>query len=165
MHDVTGARDDARRALIAALDSALELHEQRHGEAQWRQKKRDEAALLQLAELTIADRLRLERLQYQLLPTLDSWMALISGVKEELEELVGVNDLIANHLKGMLDGMNAQHKEWEAMIEELDNATLRDKQAARRRASAPEAADQAKGAVHKAKIAVQLAESGRMLPA
>lgn len=88
LSDATTVRDEARRTLVDALDAALELHEQRHGEKQSQHKDAEAASLLQRsAELTLTERLRLEKLQHMLLPTLNAWMGRIGGWREERDDL------------------------------------------------------------------------------
>ena len=83
--DAIKARDDARASLVVALGAALELHEKRHAEKQW-QNKKDEFDKMQQTELSLTGRIRLNFLQTKVLPTLDTWMATIGEHRAEEAE-------------------------------------------------------------------------------
>eukprot|EP00966_Prymnesium_polylepis_P200252 4640480-Prymnesium_polylepis.1 len=82
----------------------------------------------------------------------------VDGLREERDELGRITSLGQHDVEQLRDALHKQHEEWVATTDELDVAKLREKQTARRRASAPEAADQAKAAEREARRAVQQAE-------
>jgi hypothetical protein len=87
LREAVDARDDARRALLGALDAALQLHMERHGERQWETKRTERDELERRGELSLAERLRLERLHSELLPVLDAWVARMDAMETDKKDL------------------------------------------------------------------------------
>jgi serine/threonine protein kinase len=155
LRDATQARNAARVALVHALDDALRVHDERHAEEERRSLSMEAAALQQqqgARKLTLAEQLRLECLHSQVLPVLDEWVAQIGRVREERE------DLGRHAERPSTDELRALHEAWIAATDDLDAKELEEKKTAKRRASAPDAADAAIKATRQARRDVQSAQ-------
>ena len=149
------ARNAARVALVRALDDALRVHDEHHAEEERRSLTMEAATLQQqqgARKLTLAEQLRLECLHSQVLPVLDVWVAQIGRVREERE------DLGRHAERPSTDKLRALHEAWIAATDDLDAKELEEKKTAKRRASAPDAADAAIQATRQARRDVQSAQ-------
>ena len=153
--DALKERNAARVALVSALDNALEAHDKPSDEEQ-RRNLTAEAATLQQQQgerkLTLAEEVRLECLRSQVLPVLDEWVAQIGRVREERD------DLGRHAERPSTDKLRALHEAWIAATDDLDAKELEEKKTAKRRASAPDAADAAIQATRQARRDVQSAQ-------
>jgi len=153
--DALKERNAARVALVSALDNALEAHDKPSDEEQ-RRNLTAEAATLQQQQgerkLTLAEEVRLECLRSQVLPVLDEWVAQIGRVREERD------DLGRHAERPSTDKLRALHEAWIAATDDLDAKELEERRTAKRRASAPDAADAAIQATRQARRDVQSAE-------
>ena len=157
------ARDEARRALHGVLKGALALHEERQAEAQLEEKREEEERVAQrVAEVgtpTLSEWMRLEWLRTRLLRVLEDWMGEVVKMEEERDELARVTCLLdEGGLESARKALTSKHEEWLKLTDELEDAENAEKKAAKRRTSAPEAADQAKAAVREARRAAHRAE-------
>ena len=155
LRDAAQARNAARVALVRALDDALRVHDEHHAEEERRSLTMEAATLQQqqgARKLTLAEQLRLECLHSQVLPVLDVWVAQIGRVREERE------DLGRHAERPSTDKLRALHEAWIAATDDLDAKELEEKKTAKRRASAPDAADAAIQATRQARRDVQSAQ-------
>jgi serine/threonine protein kinase len=155
LRDAAQARNAARVALVRALDDALRVHDERHAEEERRSLTMEAATLQQqqgARKLTLAEQLRLECLHSQVLPVLDEWVAQIGRVREERE------DLGRHAERPSTDKLRALHEAWIAATDDLDAKELEEKKTAKRRASAPDAADAAIQTTRQARRDVQSAQ-------
>jgi colicin import membrane protein len=154
--DILDDRDQARARLLAALSEAFVLHERRHAEAQHGTKHSEAAALEACDEpLSSYERVRLAKLRSELLPTLDTWMDRINGMREDEAELLRHAERPSDDVLRVL---RARNEAWIAATDDLEVKELTERQAAKRRASAPGAADAAIRATREARRKVQSAQ-------
>jgi len=112
LREAVDARDEARRALLGALDAALQLHMERHGERQWEAKHTERDELERRGELSLAERLRLERLHSELLPVLDAWVARVDAMETDKKDLVRLVEGGEPSVKELVEGLRARHADF-----------------------------------------------------
>ena len=112
LREAVDARDEARRALLGALDAALKLHTERHGELQWEAKRTERDELERRGELSLAERLRLEQLRTELLPVLDAWVARVDALETDKKDLGRLVEGGEPSVKELVEGLRARHAEF-----------------------------------------------------